>query len=444
MSATYRSPGVYREEVFLRAEVALPTGVPGFIGFADAMVKLDGLPTRMDFPTALPATLKPRLRYDSEQKRLVLSGNMTPDDRDRLLALSPDPAFQTAVGGLFLNGQAVVPLRRKQEFTDNFLSLPTGYIEDAVIGFFENGGSHCYLARANSLNVSKAALIGAIALLSPLTDLDLVAVPDALTLQINGQIDREAVIQVQQEVVGHCGTQGDRMAILDALPDSSSAAVKQQRLDVLRNQQEPVNAALYYPWLRNSQKRLVPPCGHVAGIFARSDAARGVFKAPANEEVRDALDLEIPIDNTVQDDLNPAQINCLRSFPGRGIRVWGARTLSRDPNWRYINVRRVFLTLGRWIDSNMRWASFEPNSPRLWVRIQRELSVYLDRLWQAGALQGQSSQQAFYVKCDAETNLSDRREAGELITEIGLAVAAPAEFLIIRIIHRAGGIEVSA
>ncbi|MBD2037653.1 phage tail sheath family protein [Leptolyngbya sp. FACHB-321] len=369
---------------------------------------------------------------------------MTPDDRDRLLALSPDPAFQTAVGGLFLNGQAVVPLRRKQEFTDNFLSLPTGYIEDAVIGFFENGGSHCYLARANSLNVSKAALIGAIALLSPLTDLDLVAVPDALTLQINGQIDREAVIQVQQEVVGHCGTQGDRMAILDALPDSSSAAVKQQRLDVLRNQQEPVNAALYYPWLRNSQKRLVPPCGHVAGIFARSDAARGVFKAPANEEVRDALDLEIPIDNTVQDDLNPAQINCLRSFPGRGIRVWGARTLSRDPNWRYINVRRVFLTLGRWIDSNMRWASFEPNSPRLWVRIQRELSVYLDRLWQAGALQGQSSQQAFYVKCDAETNLSDRREAGELITEIGLAVAAPAEFLIIRIIHRAGGIEVSA
>ena len=234
------------------------------------------------------------------------------------------------------------------------------------------------------------------------------------------------------------------MAILDALPDSSSAVVKQQRLDVLRNQQEPVNAALYYPWLRNSQKRLVPPCGHVAGIFARSDAARGVFKAPANEEVRDALDLEIPIDNTVQDDLNPAQINCLRSFPGRGIRVWGARTLSRDPNWRYINVRRVFLTLGRWIDSNMRWASFEPNSPRLWVRIQRELSVYLDRLWQAGALQGQSSQQAFYVKCDAETNLSDRREAGELITEIGLAVAAPAEFLIIRIIHRTGGIEVSA
>ena len=198
MSATYRSPGVYREEVFLRTEVALPTGVPGFIGFADAMVKLDGLPTGVDFPTALPATLKPKLRYDSEQKRLVLSGNMTPDDRDRLLALSPDPAFQTAVGGLFLNGQAVVPLRRKQEFTDNFLGLPTGYIEDAVIGFFENGGSRCYLARADSLNVSKAALIGAIALLSPLTDLDLVAVPDALTLQINGQIDREAVIEVQQ------------------------------------------------------------------------------------------------------------------------------------------------------------------------------------------------------------------------------------------------------
>ncbi|XHX78784.1 MAG: phage tail sheath family protein [Stenomitos frigidus ULC029] len=465
MSVAYRSPGVYREDVFLQPEVELPTGVPAFIGFADAIAKLNVLPAGVQFPDTLPAVLKSRLRYDSKQKRLVLSGNLTPDDRDLLLALSPDSAFRKAVGGLFLNGQAVVSLRRKQEFTDNFLGLPAGYVADApagyladaVIGFFENGGSRCYLARADSLNVSKTALIGAIALLSPLTDLDLVAVPDVMTLRVNGQIDQEAVIQVQQRVVQHCSSQdnrrkiqdelsaeGNRMAILDALPGSSAEEVKQQRLNLLQNQPEPVNAALYYPWLQNSQRRWVPPCGHVAGIFARSDAAHGVSKAPANEDIRDALDLEIPIDNTVQDDLNPAQINCLRSFPGRGIRIWGARTLSRDPNWRYINVRRVFLTLGRWIDSNMRWASFEPNSPRLWVRVQRELSVYLDRLWQAGALQGQSSQQAFYVKCDAETNPSDRREAGELVTEIGLAVAAPAEFLVIRIIHRAGGIEVGA
>ena len=438
MSVAYRSPGVYREEVFLQPEVALPTGIPVFVGFAAAIAKLDALPAGVQFPDALPDALKTRLAHDVQQKRLVLNGVIALEDRDRLLALSPDPAFRKAISGLFLSGQAVVPLRRKQEFIENFLGLPTGYLADAVIGFFENGGSRCYLARADTLKDRKTALEEAIAGLTTLTELDLVAIPDAMTL------DRDAVIQVQQQVVTHCGKQGDRMAILDAIPGSSVATVKQQRLDLMRNQQEPVNAALYYPWLKNSQNRWVPPCGHVAGIFARSDAARGVFKAPANEAVRDALDLEFAIDNTVQDDLNPAHVNCLRSFPGRGIRVWGARTLSRDPNWRYINVRRVFLTLGRWIDANMRWASFEPNSPRLWVRIQRELSVYLDRLWQAGALQGQSPQQAFYVKCDAETNPPDRREAGELITEIGLAVAAPAEFLVIRIIHRAGGIEVSS
>lgn len=435
MSVAYRSPGVYREE-FLQPEVALPTGVPVFVGFAEAIAKLDVLPAGLQFPDAT------RLRYDFAQKRLVLSGVMTAEERDSLLALAADSAFRRAVERLFLSGQTVVALQRKQEFTENFLGLPTGYLTDAVSGFFENGGSRCYLARADA--VDRTGLEEAIARLTTLTDLDLVAVPDAMTLQAEGQLDRAAVIQVQQQAIAHCGNQGDRLAILDALPGSSVAAVKQQRLDLLQNQKEPINAALYFPWLKNAQNRLVPPCGHVAGIFARSDAARGVFKAPANEQVRDSLDLEFAIDNTLQDELNPEHINCLRSFPGRGIRVWGARTLSRDPDWRYVNVRRVFLTLRRWIDSNMRWASFEVNSPRLWVRIQRELSVYLERLWQAGALQGQSPQQAFYVKCDAETNSPDRREAGELITEIGLAVAAPAEFLVVRIMHRAGGVEVSS
>lgn len=438
MAVVYRSPGVYREEIFLQPEAALPTGIPAFIGFADAIAKLD-LPQDVQ----LPAELEGRLRYEADQKRLVLSGTLTIEERDRLLTLSTDLTFRKAIAELFLSGQAVVSLRRRQDI-ENFVGLPKGYLIDAIIGFFENGGSRCYLARADSLSVGRTALLAAIEPLKLLTDLDLVAVPDAMTLQTNDQIDRDAVIQVQQQVLIHCRTQGDRMAILDALPGSSVAAVQQQRLDLLSNQPEPVNAALYFPWLRNSQQRWMPPCGHVAGIFARSDAARGVFKAPANEEVRDALDLEMAIDNTVQDELNPAQINCLRSFPGRGIRVWGARTLSRDPNWRYINVRRVFLTLGRWINANMQWANFEPNSPRLWVRIQRELSVYLDRLWQAGALQGRSQQQAFYVKCDADINPPDRREAGELITEIGLAAAVPAEFLVVRIIHRAGGIEVSS
>src|SRR5262245_59697673 len=188
---------------------------------------------------------------------------------------------------------------------------------------------------------------------------------------------------------------------------------------------------------------LVPPCGHVAGIVARSDARVGFFKAPANEEVFGVLDLETDIDNSIQDQLNPAGVNCLRAFRGRGIRVWGARTLSRDPNWRYINVRRLFLTLRRWLDLNMAWATFEPNEPGLWVRIQRKLTTYLANLLRDGALQGATPEQAFYVKCDRETNPPEGREVGQVVTEIGLAPLAPAEFIVLRIIHRAGTTEVS-
>jgi phage tail sheath protein FI len=168
-----------------------------------------------------------------------------------------------------------------------------------------------------------------------------------------------------------------------------------------------------------------------------------VFKAPANEEIRDAVNLEVLIDNSVQGELNTQGINCLRAFPGRGIRVWGARTLSRDSNWRYINVRRLFITIKRWIDLNMVWAAFEPNTPQLWVRIQRELSAYLTQLWRAGALKGETPEQAFYVKCDAETNPPEIREVGKVVTEIGFAPSSPAEFIFVRITHRATTTELN-
>jgi phage tail sheath protein FI len=173
----------------------------------------------------------------------------------------------------------------------------------------------------------------------------------------------------------------------------------------------------------------------VGGIFARTDARVGVFKAPANEEVFGVLDLDANVDDGVQGQLNPEGVNCLRAFPRRGIRVWGARTLSRDLNWRYVNVRRLFLTLRRWIDLNMTWANFEPNEPRLWVRIQRELTTYLNRLLQDGALKGATPAEAFYVKCDSETNPPELREVGQVVTEIGLAPQSPAEFIVVRIIH---------
>ena len=396
MVVAYRAPGVYREEIFLQPAVSLPTGVPGFVGFFTA-------------------------RNSEDQPPVGLAIN--------------SPIF----------------LQRQEEFTEQFVGETEGYLKDAVIGFFNNGGTRCYVVAANPQKDRETALKESLEALAPVDDLDLVAVPDGMTLRLpNQQLDEAAVIRLQRAVLEHCATQGDRLGILDALPiqelnpspSQRVQALKDQREQITANQKEPLNGALYYPWLKNAQGRLVPPCGHVAGIFARSDRDRGVFKAPANQEIRDALDLEVSIDNDIQAQLNPEGINCLRTFPGRGIRVWGARTLSREQNWRYISVRRIFLTLGRWLELNLSWATFEPNSPQLWIRIQREVSAYLTQLWQAGALQGQTSEQAFYVKCDAETNPPEGREAGQVVTEIGLAAASPAEFIIVRIIHRPSTTEI--
>ncbi|NJP11944.1 MAG: phage tail sheath family protein [Leptolyngbyaceae cyanobacterium RU_5_1] len=390
MPTAYRTPGVYREEVFLQPQSQLPTGVPGFVGFAEAIAPLDA-------------------------------------------------------------AQRLIVLNRKQDFAAQLRSPDWSYLADAVSGFFENGGTRCYVVRLAPVNTAeeRGTVLQTADLLKPLeplTDLDLVAIPDAMTLFP----DANAMLQVQRAMLQHCGQLGNRMAILDAIPalldgqpQPTPESVRSQRDQLAVGQQEPLNGALYYPWIKTLSSRIVPPCGHVAGVIARSDRTRGVFKAPANEELMDVLDLVGAIDHSTQNQLNPEGINCLRSFPGRGIRVWGARTLSRDLNWRYINVRRLVLTLGRWIDRNLLWATFEPNSPRLWVRIQRELSTYLEGLWRIGALQGQVPEQAFYVKCDAETNPPESRETGTVITEIGLAAGVPTEFLVIRITHRVGTVEVT-
>jgi hypothetical protein len=370
---TYKSPGVYREEIFLKPATALRTGVVGLVGFAD---EIPGVKTPFNAPVAL---------------------------------------------------------HRKEDFAVRFSARSESFLRDAVTGFFDNGGLRCYVVRADPGGDRDTALQSAIASLAPLDDLDLVAVPDAMSLT-----DSEAIRRVQRATIQHCAEQGNRFALLDSMPQSETEAVLEQSERLVRGQIEPVSAALYYPWLLIADGRAVPPCGHVAGIYARTDAKAGVFKAPANEEISGALDLDRQIDNAAQDQLNPAGINCLRVFPGRGIRVWGARTMSRDSIWRYVSVRRLFLTLRRWIDANMTWAAFEPNTLRLWRRIQRELTVYLSKLFRDGALRGETTAEAFYVKCDAETNPAERREAGEVVTEIGLAPLAPSEFIVVRIIHRVG------
>jgi len=203
-------------------------------------------------------------------------------------------------------------------------------------------------------------------------------------------------------------------------------------------------AALYYPWVSvadpvSGTTDFVPPSGHLAGIYARVDTERGVHKAPANAVIRGAVDVERRLSKADQDGLNPDGVNVIRAFNG-SMTVWGARTLGGDKNneWKYINIRRLFLFLRESIDEGTQWVVFEPNTPTLWAQITRNITAFLTNVWQSGALFGNTPAEAFYVKCDDETNPPEVRDLGQVVTEIGVAVVKPAEFVIFRISQWAG------
>ena len=229
---------------------------------------------------------------------------------------------------------------------------------------------------------------------------------------------------LQAEVLAHCERAGDRLAILDGVLTGERQGVKDQRASLSSK-----DGALYHPWLwvtgLDGQSRYVPPCGHVAGTYSRSDGRVGVHKAPANEAIEGILDLRVNHTATEIAELFALGINCLQAQPGRGIRVWGARTLSADAAWQQVSARRVFHTLSRWIERFLTDLVHEPNDVRLWVRIMRELTAYLDGLHAAGALRGRTPDEAFFVKCDNETNPPEVISAGTVVTLVGLALAAP-------------------
>ena len=207
-------------------------------------------------------------------------------------------------------------------------------------------------------------------------------------------------------------------------------------------------ASLYFPWLvvRDpfSPKDLVnvPPSGHIAGIYARTDATRGVHKAPANETVRGALDLTYNVTREEQGGLNSAGVNCIRKFATQGIRVWGARTLADSSSeWRYLNVRRLFNQIEESIANGTRWVVFEPNDLSLWKSIERDVGAFLTLQWRQGALMGATPEEAFFVSCNAETNPPEVIDAGMVVTMVGIAPVKPAEFVIFRIGQGAGGAE---
>ncbi len=276
-------------------------------------------------------------------------------------------------------------------------------------------------------------------------DITMVACPDLLAAFQAGAINREGVRAVQLAMIAHCENMKDRVAIIDPLPDMNAQDVKDWRMKEAGYDSK--YAVLYYPWLQvanpnpgtGGTSMFIPPSGHMAGIWARSDTERGVHKAPANEVVRGALGLQNQITKSEQDSLNPVGVNCVRAFPGRGIRVWGARTLSSDPSWRYVNVRRLFNFVEESILLGTQWVVFEPNDQALWQRVKRTITGFLTRVWRDGALFGTTPEEAFFVKCDAENNPPETRDVGQLIVEVGIAPVKPAEFVIFRVSQFSGG-----
>jgi phage tail sheath protein FI len=238
-------------------------------------------------------------------------------------------------------------------------------------------------------------------------------------------------------LVEHSELMKDRFTILQA-PQSAGPIGK------LMPPTDSKYAAYYYPWIKvmdplTQKPKLVPPGGHIAGVYARSDIERGVHKAPANEVLKGVTGLQFSLSKAKQDILNPRGVNCIRVFPGRGIRVWGARTISSDPLWKYVNVRRLFLYLEESIEEGTQWVVFEPNNEKLWARVNQTVSQFLTGVWKTGALMGLSPAEAFFVKCDRTTMTQDDIDNGRLICVIGVAPTKPAEFVIFRIAQWQGG-----
>ncbi|MGW1681960.1 phage tail sheath family protein [Saccharopolyspora sp. NPDC002376] len=272
--------------------------------------------------------------------------------------------------------------------------------------------------------------------LETIDEITMISVPDLMSAHQRGLIDAEGVKTVQLAAISHCEQLGDRVALLDPPPGLNAQQVRTWRMEQAGYDSK--YATLYYPWIKvfdpaSGRNTLVPPSGHVAGVWARSDTERGVHKAPANEVIRGAVDLETNLSKGEQDLLNPIGVNCVRAFAGRGIRIWGARTLSSDPAWRYLNVRRLFNYLEESILIGTQWVVFEPNDDRLWSSIRRNISAFLHQSWRDGALFGRTAEEAFFVKCDRENNPQESIDLGQVVCEIGVAPVKPAEFVVFRL-----------
>jgi hypothetical protein len=427
-----RTPGVHRESVAPAPAAELRTGIPAFLGYA------------------------------------------APGSAAEQAAGVPRPVASAAEWEAW--GETALPDAPAPH------AVPPRFLPHAVRGFFRNGGRRCWVVPLAGVGeddpeAALGALEAGLAALEEVGEVDLVCAPDVMHRVAAarppgpwaaGEADAalERVRRPQAALLAHCRRMGDRFAVLDAVPAlTPDDALRQARALTASG----AWGALYFPWVwaDDGPSRyapageglpvvggLVPPCGHVAGIYARSDARAGVHKPPANEPLEGVLEVEFPVSEaqarilfpTPEEQLRggaPAGVNLLRAFPGRGIRVWGARTLSADPAHAHVGVRRVVLGVSRWLARWMEAAAFEPNGPALWSRIVREAGGHLAGLYRAGVLSGAAPEQAFYVRCDAATNPPELRDAGIVAAEVGLAPAVPNEFIVVRISQGAGGATIT-
>jgi phage tail sheath protein FI len=330
----------------------------------------------------------------------------------------------------------------------------------AVYGFFLNGGRRCFIVNIGD----SPRLTGGtrkregLAVLEEVSEVAMVAAPgfwdpgshDALLSHAEKMKDRIAILDSPEDVEDIA--QLTRIGLLEAPGGAKEGEARESGgrppKGLRPRMSDKGYGAFYYPWITvedpmTGERVNVPPSGHVAGIYARTDVTRGVHKAPANEVIFGAGNLVRHITPEEQAELNSNGVNCIRYFPNRGIRVWGARTVAGgDSQWRYVNVRRLFNFVEESIALGTGWTVFEPNDRILWGNIARDVVAFLLRLWRDGALMGRTPEQAFFVQCDEQTNPPEVIDAGQVVALVGLAPVKPAEFIIFRIGQHAGGAEV--
>jgi len=332
------------------------------------------------------------------------------------------------------SNNVVTVLNSNSKLVKAVLNAPGGQPNPAGFAPLGNGGADGSPITAGTFD-GDADPIGGLPndLLGRGRGLEAIKAIDEISLILAPDEVRGGMRPVSEAILDQCEQLKDRFAIVSSDQGLSDVAPIQPTRDTSYG-------AFYYPWIRIydpsiNDTRLIPATGHVAGIYARTDIERGVHKAPANEVIRGAVDLEFPIPKGNQDILNPRGVNCARDFrsDGRGIRMWGARTMSSNAEWKYINVRRLFLFVEESIDEGTQWVVFEPNDEPLWARVSRGITNFLNSVWRSGALMGVTQEEAFFVKCDRTTMTQDDIDNGRLICYIGIAPVKPAEFVIFRI-----------